>query len=113
MAAKSKTTRTMKKTAKQKMQTSKLIVYSSLALSWAFIVFICYEMHRLCDLSPVAVIGTALVGMIAATNAAYMWRAKQEDYSRLELEKMKQLSEMKKKYGDDFILEELHEVNMN
>lgn len=113
MAAKNKTAHATKKAVKQKVQTSKLIVYSSLALSWAFIIFICYEMHRLCDLSPVAVIGTSLVGMIAATNAAYMWRAKQEDYLKLELEKIKRLSEMKKKYGDDFISEELHEVNMN
>lgn len=112
MAAR-KNIRPIKRTSKQKTQTSKLIVYSSLALSWAFILFVCYEMHRLCDLSPVSVIGTALVGMIATTNAAYMWRAKQEDYLRLELEKMKQLSEMKKKYGEDFILEELHEVNTN
>lgn len=101
-----------KKKIKMKLQTSKLIVYSSLLLSWAFIIFCCFEMHRLKDLSPIGAIGASVVGMIATTNAAYMWRAKQEDFVRLEIEKTKQMSELSKKYKEDFVVSELHEVNL-
>lgn len=72
-----------------------LTVFSLLA--WAFVIFVCYEMHIQEDLSPVADLGPPIVGIPAAIVALYMWRAKAKSKTDLEWEQTKQLTKLKEK----------------
>lgn len=91
----------------QKREYSKIIttivlsVFSSLAVG--FVVFVCYEMHRLRDLSAVEHLAGPIVGIPAAIVAFYMWRAKAKSKSDLEWEKTKQLTLLRKKYPEHFV----------
>lgn len=75
-------------------------VFSALAVG--FITFVCYEMHRLGDLSPVAYIGPSIVGLLATVLAFYMWRAKAKSQTDLEWEKTKRLTEFREKHPEHF-----------
>ena len=75
-------------------------VFSVLAVG--FVVFVCYEMHRLGDLTPVAYIGPSIVGLLATVLAFYMWRAKAKSENDLEWEKTKQLTALRNKYPEAF-----------
>jgi hypothetical protein len=72
------------------------------AVAIGFIIFVCYEMHWLRDLSPVAYIGTGIVGLLAIVLGAYMWRAKAKSLSDLEWEKTKQLTLFREKHPECF-----------
>lgn len=50
-----------------------------------------------------------ILGAIALM--CYAFRCKQKDKVDIEMERLKNINEMKKKYGDDFIYEEMAEVN--
>lgn len=84
-----------------KKPTSKIAMASVLALVWLFVVWCCFEMHRLCDLSPLAYIGPAIIAMGAVTVGFYMWRAKQSDMVQIEMKRLETIAELKKKHGDD------------
>lgn len=84
----------------KRITTIVVAVFSSLAV--AFILFVCYEMHRLGDLSPVAYIGPSIVGLLATVLAFYMWRAKAKSQTDLEWEKTKQLTVLREKYPEAF-----------
>lgn len=92
---------------KKKREFSKIITTSVAAtftlLAVGFVVFVCYEMHRQNDLSPVAWIGPSLVGLLVAVLGFYMSRAKAKDLSDLEWEKTKKLTQLKTKYPDSFV----------
>lgn len=75
-------------------------IFSTLAVG--FVVFVCYEMHRLGDLSPVAYIGPSIVGLLASVLAFYMWRAKAKSQTDLEWEKTKKLTEFREKHPEYF-----------
>lgn len=75
-------------------------IFSVIAI--CFIVFVCYEMHRLNDLSPVAYIGPSVVGLLATVLAFYMWRAKAKSANDLEWEKTKQLTKFREKHPEYF-----------
>jgi hypothetical protein len=90
-----------KKEYSKKITTIVLFVFSSLAVG--FVVFVCYEMHRLNDLSAVEHLASPIVGIPAAIVAFYMWRAKAKSKSDLEWEKTKQLTLFRKKYPEYFV----------
>ena len=75
-------------------------VFSTLAV--AFVVFVCYEMHRLKDLSPVGWIGSGIVAILATIIGFYMWRAKAKSQTDLEWEKTKQLTLFREKHPEHF-----------
>ena len=93
-------------TKKKKKEYSKLLttivvsIFSVMAI--AFIVFVCYEMHRQNDLSAVAYIGPSIAGILMAVIGFYMWRAKARSQNDLEWEKTKQLTLFRKKYPEFF-----------
>lgn len=91
----------MKKKEYSKVITS-IVVIPILVVAIAFVVFVCYEMHRLGDLSPVAYIGTGIVGLLSIVLSAYMWRAKAKSQSDLEWEKTKQLTLFREKHPEYF-----------
>lgn len=73
---------------------SKCAVSYVLFLASAFLIWACYEMHRLNDLTPIAYIGTGVVGLIAATLGFYVWRAKASDTYDLAVKKAKKEQEL-------------------
>lgn len=77
-----------------------LSVFSAVAV--AFVVFVCYEMHRLGDLSPVAYIAPSLVGLLVLVLRGYLSRAKAKSLSDLEWEKTKQLTKFREKHPEYF-----------
>lgn len=91
-----------KKTEYSKVITGIVVGLFSL-VAIGFILFVCYEMHRLRDLSPVAYIGTGIVGLLAAVLSAYMWRAKAKSQSDLEWERTKQLTAFREKHPECFV----------
>lgn len=90
-----------KKTEYSKIVTAIVVaVFSALAVG--FIVFVCYEMHRQNDLSPVAYIGPSIAGILASVLGFYMWRAKAKSQTDLEWEKTKQLTLFREKHPESF-----------
>ncbi len=79
-----------------------MIVATFCPLAVCFVIFVCYEMHRLKDLSPVAYIGPSIVGPLATVLGFYMWRANAKDKSDLEWEKTKKLTQLKTKHPASF-----------
>lgn len=75
-------------------------IFSILAVG--FIIFVCYEMHRQCDLSPIAYIGPTIAGVPTAVVGFYMSRAKAKSKTDLEWEKTKQLTEFREKHPEAF-----------
>lgn len=83
------------------MVTTPLVtVFSALAVG--FVIFVCYEMHRLEDLSPVEYMAAPIVGIPVAIVAFYMWRAKAKSKTDLEWEKTKRLTRYKEKHPEHF-----------
>lgn len=89
---------------------SKVIVGFVIVLVTVFILFCCYEMHRLGDLSPISYIGTGMIALLSTVVAAYMWRAKQQDMFNLELEKIKEKARLREELGDNYRDEAVVEV---
>lgn len=93
--------------SKKKKEYSKsvttIVLTTFTALAVLFVVFVCYEMHRLEDLSVVEYLAGPIVGIPAAIVAFYMWRAKAKSQSDLEWEKTKQLTLFRKKYPEYFV----------
>ena len=75
-------------------------IFSILAVG--FIIFVCYEMHRQNDLSPIAYIGPTIAGVPTAVVGFYMSRAKAKSKTDLEWEKTKQLTEFREKHPEAF-----------
>ena len=89
---------------------SKVVVVFVIILVTAFIIFCCYEMHRLGDLSPISYIGTGMIALLSTVVAAYMWRAKQQDMYNRELEKIKEKAKLREELGDNYRDEAVVEV---
>lgn len=75
-------------------------VFSLLAVG--FIIFVCYEMHRQNDLSPIAYIGPTIAGVPTAVVGFYMSRAKAKSKTDLEWEKTKQLTAFREQHPETF-----------
>ena len=91
-----------KKTEYSKTVTTTVVAIFS-ALAVAFIIFVCYEMHRLGDLSPVGYIGPSIAGILASVIGFYMSRAKAKSQTDLEWEKTKRLTLYREKHPDAFV----------
>ena len=98
---------------KKKIPFSKLVVSFIILLAFVFVIFICYEMDKLGDLSPVAYVGTGIVLLLALTVRAYMKRAYQTDLVNLKISQAKELSELKKNYGEDFTKDDIEDVTID
>lgn len=92
----------MKKTEYSKIITAVVVgLFSILAVG--FIIFVCFEMHRQNDLSPIGYIGPSIVGVPIAVVGFYMSRAKAKSQTDLEWEKTKRLTGFRKKHPDTFV----------
>lgn len=78
-------------------------VFSVLAVG--FIIFVCYEMHRQNDLSPITYIGPTIAGVPTAVVGFYMSRAKAKSKTDLEWEKTKQLTMFREEHPESFTQE--------
>ena len=72
-------------------------------LAVGFVIFVCYEMHRLEDLSPVAYLAAPIVGIPVALFGFYMWRAKAKSKTDLEWEQTKRLTQFREKHPEAFV----------
>lgn len=70
-----------------KVPTSKLVVWYFIALGTLFLMYCCWEMHRLCDLTPMAYIAPTVMGFMATVLGVYVYRAKKTDEFTLALKK--------------------------
>ena len=90
----------------KKLEYSKIVTTIVLAifstLATAFIVFVCYEMHRLGDLSPVGYIGPSIAGILVSVIGFYMSRAKAKSKTDLEWEKTKRLTLFREEHPETF-----------
>lgn len=80
--------------------TAVVVTFSLVAV--AFIIFVCYEMHRQQDLSPVAYIGTGIVALLTLVLKFYMDRAAKKSDTDLEWEKTRQLTLFREKHPEHF-----------
>lgn len=94
------------KKSHEKTEYSKKITTAAVILAYAFVIFVCYEMHRLCDLSPVSFIGVGIIAMLAICVRSYMKRAYQRDLVWMRVNQSRELSKLKVEYGDNFIMAE-------
>ena len=101
------------KKTKRKMEFSKKVTIAAVLLAYAFIMFVCYMMYKTENLEPISYIGAGIVVMLAICVKAYMKRAYQQDLVDLEVEKAKQLSELKTTYGDDFVHDDIEDVTID
>jgi len=98
---------------KKKMEFSKKVTIASIILVYLFIIFVCYEMYLTQNLEPVAYIGAGLVIMLAICVKAYMKRAYQADLVNMKVNQTEQLSELKLKYGENFIYEHIEDIQLD
>lgn len=78
---------------------SKVLTASVVLLAYGFVIWACFEMHRLDDLSPIAYIGASIIGLVATVITAYMWRAKHKGLVEGDKEFTEFMAELEKKYG--------------
>lgn len=91
----------------KKIEYSKIVTTAIVAvfsvLAVVFITFVCYEMHRLGDLSPVAYIGPSIAGILASVIGFYMSRAKAKSQTDLEWEKTKRMTLFREEHPETFV----------
>lgn len=90
------------KKSKFHIDTSKLLVYFAFALACGFVIFCCFEMHRLQDLTPVAYLGAGMLVLLGFVVKSYMVRAAAKDMSQIKMIETAELSKLRKKYGDNY-----------
>lgn len=107
----SQNTKKKSKAKRQKKEYSKILVGSvMIGVAW-FIHWCCRAMETAQDFSALETLiqYVCILGAIALMCQAY--RCKQKDRLDMEMERLKTINEMKKKYGDDFVYEEMTDVN--
>lgn len=73
---------------------SKKIIASVIIFGIIFLVWCCYEMHRLNDLTPLAYIGGGVIGLMATAIGFYVWRARATDAYELAKQKLNEEKEL-------------------
>ena len=92
---------------KKKREYSKVIVAWCFAIITFFILFACYEVHRLSDTSSIEYITDIVKYLAVVAVGGYFFKSRAENKVKLQIEYQRQASELRKKYGDDFIAETL------
>lgn len=89
---------------RKKFEFSKLLVMAICGLCFYFVCWCMWAMGRTGDLSPIAYLAPSLSGVLATVAIGYFSRAKAKDIADLQYEKTKQMSRLKRQYGEDFHL---------
>lgn len=79
-----------------------VVVVTFTLVAVAYVAFICYEMHRLQDLSPAAYLSTGIVALLAAVLKFYMTRAAKKSETDLKWEETKRLTLFREKHPEHF-----------
>lgn len=98
---------------KKSIEASKLFTDLAFILAFAFVIFCCYEMHRLQDLTPIAYLGGGVLVLLGLVVNAYMKRAAAKDMMKQKVYETKMLSEMREKYGDNYQEGETHDIDLH
>lgn len=97
---------------RRKKEYSKVIVAWCFALITFFIMFACYEIHRLEDTSAIEFITDIVKYVTVVAVGGYFFKARAENTAKIQLEYQKQASELRKEYGDDYVSETLEFDNL-
>ena len=90
------------KNNKNKIETSKKVIFSVIVLTYIFVVFACYMIYKTEDLSPFTYLIPSIFGLATTSLGFYSWKAKKENELKLEIEKAKQEIKLNKKLNIDF-----------
>lgn len=101
-----------KEKQKKKIEASKLFTDLSFCLAFGFVIFCCYEMHRLQDLTPITYLGGGILILLGIVVNAYMKRAAAKDLARQKIYETQMLSKIKQKYGDNYQEGEAHDTDV-
>ena len=88
----------MSKTQKPFIPWSKILTVAVLLLVYGFVIWACYEMHRLNDLSPIGYMAASIIGLLATTIATYFWRAKHKDLVEQDMVFTRFMAELNKEF---------------
>ena len=88
---------------KEKMETSKKIIFSVIVLTYLFVLFVCVMVVITLDLSPLAYLIPAIFGLATTALAFYSWKAKNENKIKLEILRIQEEEKLKRKYKDESI----------
>lgn len=80
-----------------------IVVVTFSLMAAGFIIFVCYEMHRQEDLSPVGFIGVPIIMIIAAVLKFYLKRAEAKSLTDLQWEMTRQETLFREKHPEYFI----------
>lgn len=103
---------TQKKRAEKKKEYSKIVTSWCRYIVTAFILFVCFESHRLGDLSAIESVAGIIKYIAVVSIGGYFYKARSENQIKLQIEYQKQASELKKMYGDDYVTETLEFDNL-
>lgn len=111
MATKRQNSRSRSSSKRQKKEYSKILVGSVLIGVAFFIAWCCKAMDAAEDFSALSTLITSVCTLGAIALMCYAYRCKQKDRLDMEMERLRVINEMKQKYGQDFIYEEMTDVN--
>lgn len=93
----------VKTNTNKKKETSKILLFSVLVLTYLLTIFICITIIIFNDLSPLSYLIPSFFGLSIIVVGFYSWKAKKENQLKLEIEKIKEEYKLKAKYKDDNI----------
>ena len=97
------------KRKKQKKETSKKITNWIFYITIAYFIFMAQMMYTTNDLSPSEYLSDVIKVALPIGIIAYMYRAVMTDKMEIQLKQTEESSKLKRKYGEDFITQELDE----
>ena len=92
---------------RRKKEYSKVIVAWCFAIITFFIFFACYESYKLSDPSPIGDIADIIKYLAVAAVGGYFIKSRSENKLKLQIQYQREASELKKKYGDNYVQETL------
>lgn len=92
---------------RKKKEYSKVVTGLCIGIVIAFIFFVCIEAHNQQDLSVMSSVSDIVQWIAVAAIGGYFYKARAENQIKLQLQYQKEASELRKKYGDDYVTETL------
>lgn len=94
---------TNKSIKKEKIETSKKIIFSVIVLTYLFVIFVCVMVSITLDLSPLTYLIPSVFGLATTAVGVYAVKARTENKIKLEILRIQEEQKLKKKYKDDSI----------
>lgn len=92
---------------RKKKEYSKVVTGLCIGIVISFMFFVCIEAHNQQDLSVMSSVSDLVQWIAVAAIGGYFYKARAENQIKLQLQYQKEASELRKKYGDDYVTETL------